>query len=123
MTQSVLVIDDDDHVRRLAVMSLSRVGGYDVRAAASGPEGLAAVDDALPDAIVLDVMMPGMDGPTTLLALRDHPVAHSVPVVFLTAGVVESDLDRLRSLPVSGVLNKPFDPVELPGQLAALLGW
>ena len=74
--------------------------------------------DGVPDAIVLDVMMPGMDGPTTLDAIRDHPAARDVPVVFLTAGVVDADMDRLRALPVAGILNKPFDPLQLSRQLA-----
>ena len=123
MTHTVLVVDDDEDVRRLAVMSLSRIGGYDVRSAGSGRECLTALAEAIPDAIVLDVMMPEMDGPSTLLAIRDDPAAHAVPVVFLTAGVVDSDVDRLKALPVTGVLNKPFDPLQLPAQLAALLGW
>lgn len=123
MTHTVLVVDDDEDVRRLAVMSLSRIGGYDVRSARSGRECLTALAEAIPDAIVLDVMMPEMDGPSTLLAIRDDPAAHAVPVVFLTAGVVDSDVDRLKALPVTGVLNKPFDPLQLPSQLAALLGW
>lgn len=123
MTRSVLVVDDDEDVRRLAVMSLSRIGGYDVRSAGSGRACLEALAEAVPDAVVLDVMMPEMDGPTTLLAIRDDPATLDIPVVFLTAGVVDSDVDRLRALPVTGVLNKPFDPLQLPTQLAALLGW
>lgn len=123
MTRSVLVVDDDQDVRRLAVMSLSRVGGYAVREASSGTECLALVLDELPDAIVLDVMMPVMDGPATLHELRGGSLTHAVPVVFLTAGVVEADMDRLRALPVAGILHKPFDPLTLPQQLAELLGW
>lgn len=123
MTRRILVVDDDDDVRRLAVMSLSRVGGHDVRAASSGAECLEALAAERPDVVVLDVMMPLMDGPATLAAIRDQASTHDIPVVFLTAGVVESDMDRLRSLPVSGVLQKPFDPLTLPGQLSDVLGW
>lgn len=123
MSRTVLIVDDDDDVRRLAEMSLTRVGGYDVTAVGSGADCLDAVARSRPDAIVLDVMMPTMDGPATLLALRDAPHAFDVPVVFLTAGVVEADMERLRALPVSGVLHKPFDPLQLPAQLAAILGW
>ncbi len=68
-------------------------------------------------------MMPEMDGPATLDAIRSNTHAHGVPVVFLTAGVVNADLDRLRVLPVSGVLRKPFDPLTLPSELARLLDW
>ena len=123
MTRSVLVVDDDDDVRRLAQMSLARVGGHDVTTVASGQECLDHLKEHRPDAIVLDVMMPGLDGPSTLLAIRDGASTYDIPVVFLTAGVVEADVERLRTLPVSGVLNKPFDPLTLPDDLAAVLGW
>jgi CheY-like chemotaxis protein len=123
MSHRILVVDDDDDVRRLAVIALSRVGGHEVTSVASGAECLAALETDLPDAVVLDVMMPGMDGPTTLLAIRDNPATRTLPVVFLTAGVVDSDVDRLQSLPVTGILNKPFDPMELSRDLAAILGW
>jgi CheY-like chemotaxis protein len=123
MSRRILVVDDDDDVRRLAVMSLARVGGHEVTGVASGDDCLAALAVELPDAVVLDVMMPGMDGPTTLLAIRDDPAMRDLPVVFLTAGVVEADVDRLRDLPVAGILNKPFDPMQLPRQLAEILGW
>jgi CheY-like chemotaxis protein len=123
MTRSLLVVDDEDDVRRLAVLSLSRVGGYEVRAADSGAACLAELQVAVPDAIVLDVMMPLMDGPATLAEIRDNPRTAHVPVVFLTAGVVELDVERLRGLPVAGVLRKPFDPIRLPADIAELLGW
>ena len=123
MTRRILVVDDDEDVRRLAVMSLARVGGHDVRSAASGSECLAALAAERPDAVVLDVMMPVMDGPATLAEIRDGATTHDIPVVFLTAGVVAADMDRLRSLPVAGVLRKPFDPLTLPAELGALLGW
>lgn len=123
MSRRVLVVDDDEDVRRLAVLSLSKIGGHDVTSADSGAGCLAAMAEAIPDVVVLDVNMPDMDGPATLWAIRDSATTHAVPVVFLTAGVVESDMDRLRSLPVTGVLHKPFDPMQLPAQLADLLGW
>jgi CheY-like chemotaxis protein len=123
MSRSILVVDDEGDVRKLAAMSLTRVGGYDVRTAASGPECLIELDAALPDAVVLDVMMPVMDGPATLAEIRDNPRTADLPVVFLTAGVVELDVERLRGLPVSGVLRKPFDPLTLPAEVASLLGW
>jgi len=123
MSRSILVVDDEADVRTLAVMSLERVGGYRVRAAASGAECLAELASELPDVVLLDVMMPVMDGPTTLDAIRANADARAVPVVFLTAGVVDANLDRLRVLPVAGVLRKPFDPLSLPAELAQLLDW
>ena len=123
MNRTILVVDDEADVRSLAMMSLERVGGYRVRAASSGAECLAELERELPDVVLLDVMMPVMDGPATLAAIRSNADAHPVPVVFLTAGVVDADLDRLRVLPVSGVLRKPFDPLGLPAELAELLKW
>lgn len=123
MTKRILVVDDDHDVRTLIAMSLSRVGGHDVRAAASGSECMAELEQWVPDVVVLDVMMPGMDGPATLAAIRATPSVAEVPVVFLTASVVEADMERLHSLPVSGVLGKPFDPMQLPTLLSELLGW
>ena len=123
MTKRILVVDDDHDVRTLIAMSLSRVGGHDVRAAASGSECMAELEQWVPDVVVLDVMMPGMDGPATLAAIRATPSVAEVPVVFLTASVVEADMERLHSLPVSGVLGKPFDPMQLPTLLSELLDW
>lgn len=123
MTRSVLVVDDEQDVRTLAVMSLQRIGGYQVRSAGSGSECLAALAAEMPDVVVLDVMMPVMDGPATLDHIRSDSRAHAVPVVFLTAGVAPADLARLTAMPVSGVLRKPFDPLTFPAELAGLLNW
>jgi CheY-like chemotaxis protein len=123
VSRRILVVDDDDDVRRLAAMSLSRVGGHTVDSADSGAACLAALEEFIPDLVVLDVMMPAMDGPSTLAEIRANPRTLDVPVVFLTAGLVESDMERLQALPVSGVLRKPFDPMTLPSEVAALLGW
>jgi CheY-like chemotaxis protein len=123
MSRRILVVDDDDDVRSLAALSLGKVGGHEVRTANSGEACLAELALWRPDVVVLDVMMPGMDGPTTLERIRDAPDTEDIPVVFLTASVVEPDLDRLRTAEVSGVLAKPFNPMELSAQLAAVLGW
>lgn len=123
MSKRILVIDDDDDVRLLARISLSRVGGYDVREADGAASGLTLAATASPDAILLDVMMPGTDGPTALALLREQEATRDVPVIFLTAKVRTSDHDRLLSLGVAGVIGKPFDPMTLPVQVAAALGW
>ena len=116
-------MDDDDSVREVARASLELVGGYEVATASSGEECLELSSATPPDAILLDVMMPGLDGPSTLARLRDQPGTAHVPVVFLTAKTQEADQRRLRALDVAGVLPKPFDPVELAGDLAQVLGW
>jgi CheY-like chemotaxis protein len=117
----VLLIEDEDDIRRIARLSLTRVGGMEVVDAASGVEGVRRAEEERPDAILLDVMMPGLDGPSTLAALRSNPNTAGIPVVFLTAKAMPTEMTRLRDLGARGVLTKPFDPVTLPAQLKAAL--
>ena len=123
MGKRILVIDDDDDVRTLSDMSLSLVGGHEVRSAASAEEGLAMISEWTPDLVLLDVRLPGMDGPATLAAIRSNPMALAIPVVFITASVSPAELARLGTLDVLGVLPKPFDPMQLPAEIARLTGW
>jgi two-component system OmpR family response regulator len=118
----VLLIDDEPHIRKIGQISLARVGGYEVLLAASGPEGLALAVSARPDVILLDVMMAGMDGPMTLAELRARPETAHIPVLFMTASAQGSEISRYRSLGAAGVIGKPFDPMTLPAQIAALVG-
>lgn len=119
----ILLIDDEDHIRQVAQVSLELVGGFEVLTAASGQEGIAAASSHHPDAILCDVMMPGMDGPATVAGLRDLPATRDIPVIMLTAKVQASDLRNLSSLDVTAVLSKPFDPLTLPAAVNAALGW
>jgi CheY-like chemotaxis protein len=118
----VLIVDDEDDIRRIARLALGRVGGMDVVEAASGREAVRRAEEERPDAILLDVMMPGLDGPSTLAALRSSPKTSTIPVVFLTAKALPSEIERLRELGARGVLLKPFDPMTLAGQLREALG-
>jgi CheY-like chemotaxis protein len=122
-TRHVLVVDDDELILEVAQMSLEAVGGWHVTTANGGQEGLDRAVSERPDAIVMDVMMPGMDGPTTALALRDHPATAEIPIVLLTAKAQVAGQPDLSALPVVGVLAKPFDPMLLPATLAEMLGW
>ena len=115
------MVDDEPHVRRVAELSLARVGGWTVALAASGAEALSAAERDPPDLILLDVMMPGMDGPTTLVALQAHPTLRSIPVVFITAKVQEREIQRYLALGAAGVICKPFDPIQLPEQIRRIL--
>ena len=115
------MIDDDADIRRVASLSLSRVGRMEVVDANGGLEGVRKAAAEKPEAILLDVMMPGMDGPATLAALRSNPATAAIPVIFLTAKAMASEIHRLTSLGAAGVLTKPFDPIALPEQLKALL--
>jgi CheY-like chemotaxis protein len=117
----VLIIDDEDDIRRIIRLSLERVGGMEVRDAPNGAAGVAAAHAERPDAILLDVMMPGMDGPSVLLALRRDPATAAIPVVFLTARLSPSELQRLNTLGATGLLTKPFDPMTLARQVTALI--
>ena len=118
----VLVIDDEPDIRRIARLGLTKVGKMDVVEASNGTEGLARAKAERPDAILLDVMMPGLDGPSTLARLREDPDTAAVPVVFLTAKAIAAEVDRLRALGAAGVLTKPFDPMTLARELRAALG-
>jgi two-component system alkaline phosphatase synthesis response regulator PhoP len=123
MSRTLLLIDDDDDIREIAQLSLELSAGWTVLSAASGAEGLAIAREQQPDAILLDVMMPVLDGPATLAKLREDDRTKGIPVVFLTAKARPSERDRLAGLDVSGVLAKPFDPMTLADQLQATLGW
>jgi CheY-like chemotaxis protein len=122
VSKRLLLVDDAPEIRLIAGMSLERVGGWTV---VSVPDGEAALDmarsDGKFDAVLLDVMMPGLDGPTTLARLRAGGLPAEVPVVFLTAKTQASERRRLLSLGAVGVLAKPFDPLTLPGELEQLL--
>jgi CheY-like chemotaxis protein len=119
----VLIIDDEDDIREVAALSLESVAGWDVIMANSGTQGLVRAAEQQPDAILLDVMMPGMDGPTTFRELRKNPATAKIPVLLLTAKVQASDQRRFADLGVEAILFKPFDPLTLSQQIADVLGW
>ena len=121
--RKILIVDDDDDIREVARVSLEAVGGWDVLIAGSGIEGLAQAKAGQPDAILLDVMMPDMDGPTTFQRLQADAATRHIPVILLTAKVQAADHLQFAELGVSGVLAKPFDPMTLPSQVAELLSW
>jgi CheY-like chemotaxis protein len=119
----VLIIDDEDDIREVAALSLESIAGWDVVMASSGAQGLARAIEHQPDAILLDVMMPGMDGPSTFRELRANPATAKIPILLLTAKVQSSDQRRFADLGVEAVLFKPFDPLTLSDQIADVLGW
>jgi len=123
MAHRILIIDDEDDIREVAAMSLETMAGWEVVVAESGAQGLSRAETYRPDAILLDVMMPGMDGPTTFQELRRNPVTAEIPVLFLTAKVQASDRRRFSDLGIHAVLVKPFDPLTLSTQVATVLGW
>jgi CheY-like chemotaxis protein len=117
----VLIIDDEEDIRRIAHLSLGKVGGMDVLDAGGGSEGVRKAENEKPDVILLDMMMPKMDGRATLAALRDNPTTSSIPVIFLTAKAMRSEVEQLMQSGATGVLTKPFDPMTLASQVRAIL--
>ena len=119
--KKILMIDDEEDIRTVARMSLEAVGGFEVLLAASGEEGVEMAAREGPDAILLDVMMPGLDGPSTFRRLRERDGCSEIPVIFLTAKAQRAEVERLKELGPVGVLTKPFDPMKLPDEVRALL--
>ena len=120
LIKRLLVVDDDPNIRKLAAMSLKKVGGFDVVTAESGQEALDIAATYQPDVIVLDVMMPGLDGKQTLMRLKSMPGLRAVPVVLLTAKLAGNEIDELLSMGAKGAIIKPFDPLQLPEEIVRL---
>lgn len=123
MTRHVLVIDDDDDIRTVTQYALEATTRWRVTTAGSGELGLDLAERLVPDAVLLDVMMPGLDGPTTARRLRSSPATAHIPIVFLTASPRRGRERDLDAAGVAGVLMKPFDPLALASELAACLDW
>jgi len=117
----ILIVDDEDDIRAIAQLSLESVGGWEVHAVSSGRDALGAAEAQDFDAILLDVMMPELDGPSTLALLRSSGAARDVPVVFLTAKVQPADRRMLEEAGAAGIIAKPFDPMRLPEELGRIL--
>jgi CheY-like chemotaxis protein len=119
--KKVLVIDDEEDVRYILRMSLGRVAQFTVVDASSGEEGLALAKSEQPAFILLDMMMPGLDGVAVFRRLRAAPETAAIPVIFLTAKAMAYELQRLTDLGAKGVILKPFDPLTLASQITAIL--
>jgi DNA-binding response OmpR family regulator len=119
----ILIIDDDRAIGLIVQISLNAIAGWEVMIATSGQEG---IDKALiehPDAILLDMMMPIMDGVKTLKKLRENPVLESVPVILLTAKSQINDKQNFTHLPITGIILKPFTAPDLVQKMRSLLNW
>lgn len=119
----VLLIEDDDPIREVIGNCFEDIAGWQVIAVSSGQEGLHVVESKKLDAIILDVMMPRMDGITFLRQLRAQPTMQTISVVLITANSSSVDPVDAALLGVKGVIAKPFDPMLLTEQVAQLLGW
>jgi CheY-like chemotaxis protein len=123
MKRRILVVDDDDAARQAAVHSLQTMTGWDVAEAYCGAQAIESAKQHQPDAILLDVMMPAMDGPAMLGKLRATRATSHIPIVLLTAKLQAIHDGSLSHLPVAAILSKPFDPLRLASQVADALGW
>jgi CheY-like chemotaxis protein len=119
----ILIIDDEDRIREVVAMCLQTMADWETMEAGSGVEGLLCAESMQPDAILLDMSMPEMDGAMTFQKLQENLATQSIPVILLTAKVQPMERSQFAEMGVSGLIPKPFNPVELPQQISALLGW
>lgn len=113
----ILVVDDEADIRLIAEASLREVGGFEVSCAESGPEGIRLAGAERPDLILLDMMMPQLDGMATLEVLRSDRASRDIPVIFLTAKVQRHEIATYLAAGAQGVITKPFDPMQLPAEI------
>jgi len=116
----ILHVEDEVDIQDVTRMALEAVGGLTVRTCGDGEEALSAAPEFKPDLFLLDVMMPGMDGPETFQALQKLPGFEETPAIFMTAKVMEVEVARFRELGALGVIAKPFDPMTLSDQIRSL---
>jgi CheY-like chemotaxis protein len=121
--RTVLVVDDDDDIRQLAQMALEVTAGWTVLAAHGGAQAIELAQAHHPDAVLLDMMMPGMDGLTTFEALQSEDSTRDIPVILFTAKVQVGEHQAWDDYAVHGTIPKPFDPMTLADQVAQMLSW
>lgn len=117
----ILIVDDEVDIRRIASLALRKLGSHETFEADNGMDALKMAMQHLPDLIVLDVMMPLMDGPMTLEALKKNPPTAHIPVIFLTAKAIHSEVERFKALGAIATLTKPFDPMKLDRDIRAAM--
>ena len=116
----ICYVEDDEDIQRIVRMSLERVGKMTVAVVSDPTQAIATINEFRPDLVMLDWMMPVMDGPTLFKQMKQRPETSSLPVVFITAKASQRDLDDLKQLGAAGTISKPFSPKELPDQLRAI---
>jgi CheY-like chemotaxis protein len=118
--KNILYVEDEPDIQVVGKLALESVGGFSVRVCDRGGDALALARREPPDLILLDVMMPELDGPSTLRALRSDPALAGIPVIFLTAKVAADEVMAYRALGAIGVIAKPFDPMQLAATVARI---
>ncbi len=119
----ILIVDDEDDIRDVAQVALETVGGWRVSTASSGPEGLTQMQVDPPDAVLLDVMMPDMDGVEVFEQMQTEPKTQSIPVILMTAKTQATDQQRFLELGITAIITKPFKAMLLADQIAEILNW
>jgi CheY-like chemotaxis protein len=123
MVPRILIIDDEADIREVTALTLETVAGWQVIQAPSGAQGIRRASLEQPDAILLDVMMPDIDGPTTFQILKQNGTTTHIPILLLTAKVQGQDRRKLDALGAAAILSKPFDPLTLAADISKILGW
>ncbi|NJR16083.1 MAG: response regulator [Calothrix sp. CSU_2_0] len=123
IAKRILVIDNEEYIQEVAKICLETVACWQVITAGSGEEGISKAETEQPDAILLDVMMPDMDGVTTFEKLQANPATQNIPVILLTAKIQASDRRRYAELGMCNAIAKPFDPLTLANQVTETLNW
>ncbi len=113
--KKILYVEDESDIRAVAQIALEDIGGFIVKYCSRGEEAIMSAEEFQPDLLLLDVMMPGMDGMTTLQKLREIPALKNTPAVFMTAKIQAHEIEGYREFGVAGVIEKPFDPMLLAG--------
>ncbi len=116
----ILCVEDEPDIQAITKLALETIGGFTIETCSSGREALLKAPEFGPDLILLDVMMPGMDGPETLQALRALPGFETTPVIFMTAKAMASEIQKYKELGALDVIPKPFDPMTLSDQIKAI---
>jgi len=120
-TKRILIIDDEADIREATQMCLEIMGEWEVLVASSGYEGLSKAATEKPDIILLDIMMPGMDGLTTFKLLKENTATAQIPIIFLTAKAQSNEQREFKQLDIAAVITKPYDPYSLSSQIADVL--
>lgn len=123
INKRVLIVDDDLGIRRIVQISLKAIANWDVLSAGSGSEGIAIAETESIDAILLDVMMPDMDGIETFAKIKENPNIQSVPIILLTAKTKVSEQKQFNNIAIAGVIMKPFKAPALVDQIRSILNW
>lgn len=116
----ILYAEDEEDIREIAVLAIEAIGGFEVAACQCGAEVLGLARKFQPQLILLDVMMPVMDGPTTLIALKQDPQLKQIPVIFLTAKIMNEEISRFKTMGAIDIIAKPFDPMTLASQIQTI---